>query len=704
MWLAMPDGVRLSATLTIPIPKYDNEKFPVLLEYKPYRKDDSFYNFNQPNIYYLARRGFIVAKVDIRELDDCERVIELLANHSRSNGGVGMYGLSWSAFNSLMMATLRRPPALRAIFVAHGSEDLYNNDVHYGDGILHEDEYMLSIDHENALPASPNYVMDEEWIKQRFTARPWIDVYLEHQADDSFWRKNSIKYAYENLTVPVYLIAGFYDAYKDFAINIYENAHQVSPKIKVVIGPFVHAMPEYSNRNPGPSFDGKAEMVRWFNHWLRDENEKNDLINEPDITLFIRTSLTTGTYRYESQWPIGRQRIHRMFMGKGQKLVKQSTTTTEEEAKENDNHVDTLEYRPWIGYEAGAWLGGLTGDQRPFDKDCLIYESDLIVDKIEIAGFVKVSLQKRMALVKILQMIITVLNQRIGVKTRMLLYLQVSATSRMAHWFVRLEDVDIDGQVWLITTGAMNGARRQMPPAYLEPNHVYTITFQLHFTTRTFLPGHRIRIAVSNAMFYSNWPTPFAMNTSIYLNSSATFIDLPVILPMTSLSPHPLVPTFTQQQVSPMDILPMPFSGGKPRIYRKDETDLSTSIIFEQLTYELLPNGCFISAFLTWNFTCSHLDPANVRWTTRARQIYVFDMYGYASIDDIPMKADDEQVYPNVDLSTRRYFELATDLRMYSDQDDFYVNLKRQLWNSNQTMSEPFVTFVFNGKHKRQFH
>ncbi len=61
VWLLMPDGIRLSASLAIPISKYTNEKFPVLLEYKPYRKDDSFYNFNQPNIYYLARRGYIVS-------------------------------------------------------------------------------------------------------------------------------------------------------------------------------------------------------------------------------------------------------------------------------------------------------------------------------------------------------------------------------------------------------------------------------------------------------------------------------------------------------------------------------------------------------------------------------------------------------------------------------------------------------------------
>ncbi|CAF2099617.1 unnamed protein product [Rotaria magnacalcarata] len=146
-----------------------------------------------------------------QELDDGERVVELLARHSRSNGRVGMHGLSWTAFNSLMMATLRHPPALRAIFAAHGSEDLYKNDIHFMDGILHQDEYILSVDHENALPAPPQYIMDEKWIKERFTARPWIDVYLEHQLDGEFWQKHSIKYAYENFTLPAYLLAGFYD-------------------------------------------------------------------------------------------------------------------------------------------------------------------------------------------------------------------------------------------------------------------------------------------------------------------------------------------------------------------------------------------------------------------------------------------------------------------------------------------------------------
>jgi hypothetical protein len=275
----------------------------------------------------------------------------------------------------------------------------------------------------------------------------------------------------------------------------------------------------------------------------------------------------------------------------------------------------------------------------------------------------------------------------------------VSATAPLAHWIVRLEDVGIDDQVWLVTTGALNGAQRQTPPAPLELNCLYTITLRLRFTTWTFFTGHRIRVTVSNAMFPTYWPSPFAMNTSLFLNSSATFIDLPVILPLSS-TPSP--PSFTQRQVPSADILPESFSGGKPRVYQKHETDLSTTITFERLTYELLPSNTFMSTLLAWNFTCSHLNPADVRWTAQARQIYVYDMYGYASIDEIPMKDGDKRLYPNVDLSTRRHFELDADLTLYSDQDYFYLNFKRQLFRPNGTADETPMNFTFNSKYQRK--
>ncbi|CAF4382834.1 unnamed protein product, partial [Rotaria magnacalcarata] len=684
-WLPMPDGVRLSVTLTVPISTRRSETFPILLQYKPYRKDDSLLYADQSDARYLARRGFIVAQVDIRgtgssegilvereystqELNDCEHIIQQLASDRRSNGRLGMYGISWSGFNTLMMGTLRRPRALKALFAAHATDDLYKSDIHYPDGIMHLDQYLIFIDHSNAIPATIDYNMNDQWIRERFRRRPWIDLYLSQQLENSFWKENSIKYAYDNLTLPVYLIGGLYDAYRDSPLRIYEKTRKNSPKIKVTIGPFVHAMPENVNRHPGPSYDGKAEMVRWFSHWLNDDQKDSEIIKEPDITLFIRTSLTTGHYRDEMEWPIVRQKIRRMCMSKDHKLIEQKPLMTNLNENKVSNNVNILEYRPWIGFEAGTWLGGLTGDQRPFDKDSLIYDSEQIKQAIEIIGVVNVSLQ-------------------------------VSATVRLAHWIVRLEDVDPNGQVALITTGAINGAQRQTPPAYLKPNCRYTITFPLRFTTWTFLIGHRIRIAVSNAMFPTYWPSPFPMNTSLFFSSSATFIDLPVLPVLPSSTP----PAFTQKQVSPTDTLPEMFSGAKPRVYKTYETNTKTTVNFERISYELLPNNYFMSALQTFNLSCSHQNPSDVHWSGHAQQTYVFDVHGYRSIDDVPIRNGAQELYPNIDLSTRRYFILSTQSDVRSDREYFYVNFKRQLFRSNSSMNKPSEEFIFTAKHKRLF-
>ena len=266
---------------------------------------------------------------------------------------------------------------------------------------------------------------------------------------------------------------------------------------------------------------------------------------------------------------------------------------------------------------------------------------------------------------------------------------------------MRLEDVDIDGQVWLVTGAALNGAQREAPPAYLESNRMYTIELELHLTTWTFLPRHRIRIAISNAMFPAFWPTPFAMNTSLYLDPSATFIDLPIIPALPSV---PLPPAFTQQLVPAADIIPELFSSSSSSETRSYDTNSERTVTAQQISYELLPNGCFISALLARNFTCSRSDPAEARWTGLARQVYVFDIHDYASIHDVPMKNDDEvTVYPDVDLSTRRHFELTTELTLYSDREYFYVDLKRQIFNRMGTNHENPITFLFSGKHKRQF-
>ncbi len=65
-WIPMKDGVRLSATLYMPDGAKPGEKFPAILEYQPYRKDDAMAARDYEVYTYFAHRGYVCARVDIR--------------------------------------------------------------------------------------------------------------------------------------------------------------------------------------------------------------------------------------------------------------------------------------------------------------------------------------------------------------------------------------------------------------------------------------------------------------------------------------------------------------------------------------------------------------------------------------------------------------------------------------------------------------
>ena len=50
------------------------EKFPAVLEYHPYRKDDGTAERDYSLYSYFVRRGYICARVDIRGFGSCEGI------------------------------------------------------------------------------------------------------------------------------------------------------------------------------------------------------------------------------------------------------------------------------------------------------------------------------------------------------------------------------------------------------------------------------------------------------------------------------------------------------------------------------------------------------------------------------------------------------------------------------------------------------
>ena len=53
------------------------------------------------------------------------------------------------------------------------------------------------------------------------------------------------------------------------------------------------------------------------------------------------------------------------------------------------------------------------------------------------------------------------------------------------------------------------------------PGKQYRLSMDLHLASWVFPKGHRIRVAVSNALWPMNWPTPYPVTTSVMLGGSA---------------------------------------------------------------------------------------------------------------------------------------------------------------------------------------
>lgn len=504
--LTMRDGVKLAVTYYRPTAKTVGEKFPVLMEMVPYRKDDFFALGDYEYGSYFAKHGYVLARVDVRgtggsdgkipvseysqaEISDAEELISQFSTMPWSNGKVGMYGISWSAFNALMTAH-RKPPALKAIIAAHGSTDLFYNDVHYIDGALHIDQYAHQIDTDNAMPQSPDYRIDEAYFRDRFDQEPWIFTWLRQQQDGDFWRQESVKYK-APLEVPAYLIGGLLDGYRDFVLDVAQTS---KAPIIAEIGPWNHAWPEYGE--PGPNYEWRQKALRWWDYWLKGID--NGILDEPRWTTFMRTGhapatdleTVPGFWRCDKQWPFEGSSAQRFYLQPQQQL---SNTPAAQEA------THTLQYRAGTGMAAGGWWGEQTGDMAADDAHSLVYDTAPLTEAVDIMGLPHVQLR-------------------------------VVADAPFYQWTVRVEDVAPDGKVSLVSGAIINPSQRmsRLDPAPLIPGQPTLLATNTHFTSWRFKPGHRIRLAVSNAQFPMIWPSPTAGTTGLVLGQNA-WLELPLV-------------------------------------------------------------------------------------------------------------------------------------------------------------------------------
>ena len=497
VWIPMPDGVRLAADIYSPTGPVPPGGFPILLEYLPYRKDEGR-SHRYAFFAYFVQRGYAVARVDIRgtgrsegrlvdyeyteqEQQDGDEVIAWLARQPFANGNVGMFGISWGGFNAIQMA-MRRPPALKAIVAVMATDDIYQDDVHFMDGIMHVDAWEIGQDLWNALPGAPDFVIDEDYFKNRFDTTPWMLVQKRQQRDGPHWDRGSLNRDYSLINIPTFVVGGWYDGYRDSVPRMLQ--HMQAP-VKAMLGPWNHTWPHTAV--PPPAIEWRVDVVRWFDHWLKGKD--TGIMQEPRFSVYLRDWHPPGTSPENipghwldlAGWPapeIGEHELHLHIDG--------SLSTQAAAPGQRD-----LPYVPSVGIEASGsvmWWGDWAPDQTAADAQSLVFDSAPLTEPRAILGFPRARLN-------------------------------VSADAPLANWIVRLSDVAPDGRVTQVAGAAFSGAQRNSAehPELLQPGTVYPIEIEMHFSSWVFPKDHRIRLSVNNAQWPMLWPTPYAMTTSLRL-------------------------------------------------------------------------------------------------------------------------------------------------------------------------------------------
>jgi len=629
-WIPTRDGCRLAASIWLP-ESAERSPVPAILEYLPYRKDDSRAVRDSSYHPYFAGHGYASVRVDIRgtggsegilydeylkqEQDDALDVIAWIAEQPWCSGAVGMYGISWGGFNGLQVAA-RRPPQLKAVISIASTDDRYADDVHYlggcvlGSDMLSWSARMFQL---NAMPPDPQLVGDrwrEMWMSRLENTPPYVHAWLEHQTRDGYWKHGSVCEDYAAIEAPVYAVGGWADGYTNAVFRLLEGLP--GPK-KGLIGPWSHEYPHLAK--PGPRIGFLQECLRWWDRWLK--GVENGIMDEPTFRVWIQDSVRPapmyekrpGHWAAEEGWPSPRIEPATYWLGED--------VLHERVPKEVELSIRGSQF---AGAEAGVWWPcgdpfDLPPDQRREDGLCLTFDGAPVEEAVEIVGHPQ-------------------------------LKLSVASDQPLALVAVRLLDVAPGGASLQVSKGVLNLTHRDghEDPEPLEPGRFYEVEVKLDAAGHRLPAGHRWRLAVSPTYWPMAWPSPKAATLRIR-TGPASSLQLPVRPPRPGDEALPAFPEPEQCCARPHEKL------GQPRRTRTIEEDVS------ERTLEIHDLS----------------DGGRTHLTDTGLEVYSRFEDHYAIVEDDPLSAS---VSCTGEMGLRRDdwdVRVETYSRMTADADHFYL-------------------------------
>ena len=496
----MSDGVALAATLYLPDTR---DPQPCLVEALPYRKDDLTSSYAASYERLRDKHGYAVCRLDLRgtgssggdaldeyqpdEQRDLAEVMAWLAAQDWCDGQIGMWGTSYSGFNSLQMAC-EQPPELKAICAIYATDDRWTDDVHWRGGALRlvdlvdYDHYMTPMCVLPPVPAVWGPDWAEEWSRRLETNEPWVLTWLRESVHGEYWDHGSVRLGgttsgYERIRIPTLLVAGWADGYRNNTFRTVARLAAAGTPHRLLAGPWAHADP--TTAMPGPRIDFDAELAGWFDHWLRGTGTHED-----GCGVFVRTSTR----------PEVDLDLHEGYWLRLPSVPPTTPATMSLAGPRELPVIADVGTAAWIDC-AGHLPWGLSGDQRLDDARSLTWDLEPPADPV--------------------------VGQPVA-------RLRVSASAPAASLSVKLCDVFPDGTSALVSRGSLDLAFRASvhgAPEALVPGEVYDVEVVLDACAYRWTPGQLLRVSVAG----TDWPNTIAPPAPVTLTVHEAVLELPVL-------------------------------------------------------------------------------------------------------------------------------------------------------------------------------
>ncbi|HOI93239.1 MAG TPA: CocE/NonD family hydrolase [Syntrophobacter fumaroxidans] len=497
-------------------------KCPAIVELNPYRRRDGMMSSDSGYYPWFAYHEYLCFRVDLQgagdsqgiltdeytdeELVYCTQVIEQIAAHPSCDGNVGMTGTSWSAINSLMVAARADcPPALKAVLVICGTDDRYNDDVHYMNGAMMQDNigWASSMFGWLAQPPDPLVVGDRwksMWRARIRAADFWFKHWGKHQARDLYWSASSVRDRYGRVKVPVYIVSGYQDGYKNPVPRVVGGLRAAGMPVQGLIGPWGHASP--NSGYPGPRIDWLPYVLtHWWDRWLKGKTPDPDT-ELPELTVWLGESKepkSSSCGREKGRWAAEdgewttrvRERIFYLWPDRRLRSALPDSRASVVGTGDLVVAARMLETSSW----GHCGNNDLPGDQSQADAASLHFDSAPLPKDLDCFGYPTARLK-------------------------------LSCNKSIASIAVRLCEVSPDTEAsHLVSYRFFNLCCRDgdmAKPRPVEPGVVFDVTVPLNVIGHTFKQGWRIRLSVSPSFFPTMCPSPELATITLYAGRAGT--------------------------------------------------------------------------------------------------------------------------------------------------------------------------------------